>query len=99
MKIPRGSAIASRRAAVHAIAQDVVPIKDDVANVYSDTKFDTLLLRYRRIAFDDPVLNFDSTPYATLANSTSMPSLVVFTIRPRCCLIFGSTRARQWAFS
>jgi hypothetical protein len=32
-------------------------------------------------------------------NSTSMPSPVVFTIRPRCCLIFGSTSSRRCALS
>jgi len=48
---------------VDAIAEDVVPIDDDVADIYADTKFDPLLLRHFGIAFDHPVLNVDGTAH------------------------------------
>jgi hypothetical protein len=35
----------------------------------------------------------------TLWNSTSIPSPVFFTIRPRCSLILGSISSRKWALS
>jgi hypothetical protein len=37
------------------------------------------------------------TASTTLGNSTSMPSPVVLTMRPRCSLIFGSTSSRRCA--
>src|ERR1700730_19369122 len=39
------------------------------------------------------------TASTTLENSASIPSPVFFTIRPRCSLIFGSTRSQRCAFS
>ena len=39
------------------------------------------------------------TAFTTLANSASKPSPVFFTIRPLCCLIFGSTSSPRWALS
>ena len=48
---------------VHAIAEDIIPIDHDVAEVYADAKLDPLLLRQFGIAFDHPVLNVDGTAH------------------------------------
>src|SRR5215471_2800852 len=47
--------------------------------------------RRGRHTTSDPALDLQST--TTLANSASTPSPVVFTMRPECSLLLGSTRA------
>ena len=87
---------------IDAVAEDVVVVDDDVADVDADAKFDPV----------DPAVHRRSarpcraglrprsaTASTALANSTSMPSPVVLTMRPRCEAIVGSTRAFLTAFS
>ena len=70
---------------VDAVAEDIVVIKDDIADVNADAKLDPLLRR--DIGCSCPAIaRWISTaqrdPSTTLANSASNPSPVVLTIRP-----------------
>ena len=57
------------------------------ANVEADAEFDPFVRRYTGIALGHATLNVDGAAHGidhTLTNSTSTPSPVVLTIRPRC---------------
>src|SRR5204863_2066552 len=48
---------------VDTVAEDVVVIDDDVADVNADPKFDPLVRRHRRILIGDAALDFNGTAY------------------------------------
>ena len=77
---------------VHPVTVDVVAVDDDVADVDANPEyrcaFPPILARCARSW--RAVSRRRSVPHpSTLGNSTSSPSPVVFTIRPRCSAIFG----------
>ena len=79
---------------VDAVAEDVVIVDDDVADVDTDPEFDPDILRYVWLfcpAMPRWISIAQRAASTALANSTSMPSPVVFTMRPRCAAIAGST--------
>jgi hypothetical protein len=86
---------------VDAIAENVVPIDDDVAEIDADAKFDTRFGRHTGISPGHLSLHVNAhrTASTTLANSTNNPSPVVLTMRPRCSTIRGSTKSRLIAFN
>ena len=86
---------------VDAVAEDVVVVDDDVADVDADAEFDPI--RCGTSALRSAMPRWTSiaqrTASTALANSTSMPSPVVLTMRPRCAAMVGSTRALLAALS
>ena len=46
------------RGDIHAVAEDVVVLDDDVADMDADAQLDALVLRHRRVALDHTALNF-----------------------------------------
>jgi hypothetical protein len=78
---------------VDTIPEDIVVVDDDVPDVDADPKFDPCVLRQSGILLGHAALDLNRTASTALANSTSMPSPVVLTIRPRCLANVGSTRA------
>jgi hypothetical protein len=78
---------------VDAITVDVVAITDNVAKIDPDTEDDPLVLGVCALRSTIPRCSSTArrTASTTLGNSANMPSPVVFTMRPRCSLIFGST--------
>ena len=86
---------------VDAVAEDVVPVDDDVAEIDADAKLDPrstgtlgIALGHRRCTS-----TAQRTASTTLANSTNSPSPVVLTMRPRCSAIIGSTNSRRIALN
>jgi len=71
---------------VDAAAVDIVAIGDDVAQIDPDPEVDALVLYQAVSALRSTIARSISTAQRaaskTLANSTSMPSPVVLTIRP-----------------
>ena len=80
---------------IDAVAKDIVVIDNDVADVDADPKFNPPDLAAQP-AFCSAMPRCTSIAQraasTALANSTSMPSPVVLTIRPRCSATVGSTR-------
>ena len=94
-QMPPGSArFLQARRHVHAVAEDVVTVDHDVADMDADAELDALV-RVRspilRSAMPRCTSTAQRTASTTLSNSTSRPSPVVLTRRPRCSAIFGST--------
>ena len=98
---PARDAFKARRN-VDAVAENIVVVDDDVADVNADAKFDPGILR-QTSAFCAAMPRWTSTAQraasTALANSTSMPSPVVLTMRPRCAAMVGSTSAFLTALS
>ena len=96
-----GSANASSRAAVDAVAVDVVAICYDVVEIKPDAEPNALFLGLA--AFRSTIARCTSTAQrtasTTLPNSTSMPSPVVLTMRPRCSRILASDPLQSFASS
>ena len=71
---------------VHTVAENIVVVDDDVSDVDANTKFKSAIL-LSRPCYAPLMLRWISTAHlaasTALANSTSMPSPVVFTMRPR----------------
>ena len=72
------------RGDVDAVAEDVVVLDDDVAEIDADAEFDAPVLGDVVVAVGMPrwISTAHSTALTTLANSTSMPSPVSLTMRP-----------------
>src|SRR5216684_1084515 len=90
------------RCHIHAIAENVTSIDDDVADINANPELDALLIWYLGIALGHPALDIKSAAHCvhtTLLNSASSPSPVFLTTRPRCSAILGSTRVRRWSWS
>ena len=89
------------RGDVDAIAEDVVAVDDDVAEIDADAELDALSAGTPalRSAMPRCTSTAQRTASTTLANSTSRPSPVVLTMRPRCSAILGSISSRRCAFS
>jgi hypothetical protein len=77
----------------HPVAEDIVVLHNDIALMNADTELDAIVARCSDISLIYPVLPWVAQRNAstTLENSTSKPSPVVLTMRPRCSVIFGST--------
>ena len=67
---------------IYAVAENVVPVDDNLAEVYPDTELDRPLRC--EIALAHRALDGDgaSTASTTLPNSTSAPSPIILTMRP-----------------
>jgi hypothetical protein len=79
---------------VDAVAEDIVLLKDHVAEIDPDPKQDTPLFGDTPLAVEHPALDLYSAAHSvrtTLENSDKNPSPVFFSVRPLCSLIFGST--------
>ena len=101
--MPPGSARAFEpRRDVDPIAKDVVVLDDDIAEIDADAQFDAIVRR-RSAHCARPsrccTAIAQRNASTTLANSTSNPSPVVLTMRPRCSAIFGSISSRRSALS
>jgi hypothetical protein len=85
---------------VDAVAKDVFPFDDDVADVDADPELDRRGFGATGIALPKLPLNFDGTVKAStaLANSTSAPSPMSLTMRPEWAAIVGSINSRLRAF-
>ncbi|MGA8398931.1 MAG: hypothetical protein WB697_03535 [Stellaceae bacterium] len=72
------------RSDVDPVAEDVVLIDNDVAEIDADTELDPSLGRHFRLALSHSGLHLqaDCTASTTRANSISNPSPVVLTMRP-----------------
>jgi len=81
------------RGDVDAIAKDIVVVDDDVADVNADAEFDSGVLRHIGILPGHAALELDrrARRIHRAGDSTSLPSPVVLTIRPRCVAMVGST--------
>ena len=101
-QIPPGSAKASSRAATLTpspkmspssmmMSPRLMPIRNSMRRSAGTPVFRSSISRCTSTA--------QRTASTTLANSTSMPSPVVLTMRPRCSLILGSTTSRRSAFN
>ena len=79
---------------VHAIAEDVITVDDDVVDIDADAKLDPLLQWHVGIAFGHPALDIKSTAHRVhdAAKLSQQPIAVFLTTRPRCSAILGSTR-------
>ena len=81
---------------VDAVAEDVVAVDDDVAEIDADAKGDRL--RRRRPPLRSAIAFWTAIAHCTastaLANSTSAPSPIIFTMRPRCA---GDRRVEELA--
>ena len=84
---------------IDAVAEDVAVLDDDVAQVDADAELDAPVLGTPafRSAIPRCTSTAQRTASTTLANSTSSPSPVVLTMRPRCSAIFGSLSSRRIA--
>ena len=77
---------------VHSVPENVVILDNDIALVNADTKLDAIIARCSGTSITDMCCHWVAQRNAstTLENSTSKPSPVVLTMRPRCSVIFGS---------
>jgi hypothetical protein len=98
-QIPPGSAIASRRAAILTPSPKMSPS----CSTTSPTLIPTLNSSRRSLAMSAlrstmPACTSTAqrTASTALANSAKNPSPVVFTMRPRCEAIEGSSSSRRW---
>src|SRR5207253_4711657 len=86
---------------IDAVSENVVVIENDVTDMDADPKLDPESVETS--AFCAAILRWTSTAQraasTALANSTSIPSPVVLTMRPRCLAIVGSTSVFLKAFS
>jgi hypothetical protein len=57
------AAAGAKGVAADAVAEDIVVIDDDVANVDADPKFDPVTQRHRRILVSHAALHFNGTAY------------------------------------
>ena len=99
---PPGSAnCLQARGDIDAVAVNVVAVDDDVADIDSDAQGDALVvgMSASRSTIARWISTAQRTASTTLGNSTSTPSPVSLTMRPRCFLIFGSVSWRRCAFS
>jgi len=99
---PPGSAnCLQARGDIDAVAVNVVAVDDDVADIDSDAQGDALVvgMSASRSTIARWISTAQRTASTTLGNSTSTPSPVSLTMRPRCFLIFGSVSSRRCAFS
>jgi len=84
---------------IDAVAENVVGLDDDVAEIDPDPEPDAALVR--NPASRSIIARCNSaaqrTASTTLGNSASIPSPVVLTMRPECSRIFGSTSSRRRA--
>src|ERR1035437_9370003 len=71
---------------------------DDSAAMFGDLGIDEFRSELRS-AMPRWISTAQRTASTTLTNSTSIPSPVVLTIRPRCSVILGSTSSLRCAFS
>jgi hypothetical protein len=101
MHSPPGSHSASRRAAMFTpspkmsspsmmMSPRLMPIRNTIRLSSGSSALRVAIARW--------IATAQATASTTLANSTSAPSPVVFTIRPRCAAICGSTSSRRCAF-
>ena len=69
---------------IHAVAVDIVAIHDHIADDYPNARFNPMIQRNNLVAPGKCVLDFRAHSLAStaLANSTSMPSPMVYTTRP-----------------
>ena len=97
--LARAGQLLQPRRDVDPIAVDVVLVDDDVTEVDPDPKLDALVLGQIRLTLGDAVwiAAAHSTASTTLANSTSTPSPISLTTRPRCSAIFGSMKSLRSA--
>src|SRR5262249_56280535 len=80
---------------IHPVAENVAVLDDDVALMDTDAELDASV---RRVPLGNPLLHSNGATHTasiTLANSTSMPSPVFFTVRPRCSWSSGPTTSRR----
>ena len=82
---------------IHTVAEDVMFLDDHVAQVDPDAE---PMRRSSRTSGSRSIIprwisTAQRTAATTLENSASKPSLVFFTVRPLCSLIFGSTSSRK----
>ena len=100
MHSPPGRIRSQPRRDVHGRRRRCRPVDDDVADIDADSKGDASCPRAPRQCGRTSALDptAQATSSTTLANSTSMPSPVVLTMRPRCAGYAGST-SRDDAFS
>ena len=89
------------RGDVDSVAENIVVVDDDIADVNADPKLDPEVLRHVGVslAISRWISTAQRAASTALANSTSMPSPVVLTIRPRCAAIAGSTSVFRNDFS
>jgi hypothetical protein len=82
---------------VHTIAEDVAILHDNVALMDANTEVDAPISGLIGIAFGHLALHLDSTAQRLdeLPDSTSRPSPVVLTMRPRCSEMAGSITSRR----
>ena len=76
---------------IDAVAEDVVAVDDDVAEVDPDPEPDPSGMPASPSIIARCTSAAQRTASTTLANSTSIPSPVVLTMRPECSPIFGPT--------
>jgi hypothetical protein len=84
---------------IDAVAIEVIALDDHVAEMMpmrSSMRLSAVTLVFRS-GIACCTATAQPTASTTLANSTSNPSPVVLTMRPRCSAIFGSTSSRRSA--
>src|SRR6201997_865901 len=87
------------RGDVDAVAIEVVALDDHIAEIDADAQIDALSAPtpVSRSGIACCTATAQRTASTTLANSTSIPSPVVLTMRPLCSAILGSTSSRRSA--
>jgi hypothetical protein len=82
---------------VDAVAEDVLALRNYIAEVDAHSELDPLLDWSSRIALDHPALHLDPAAHSIddARELGQKPSPVFFTIRPRCSAIFGLTSSSR----
>ena len=86
---------------IHAVAEDVAAVDDDIADIDANAELDPPLLRHVGIPLEHAALDLDGTAQRIdHARELGQHTVaVVLTIRPWCSSIFGSSSACRWAFN
>src|SRR6267143_1677184 len=74
---------------IDAVAVDVAPVFDDIAEIDTDAELDPPLHRNGGVAHGHLALHIHRAAHC-IDDAAELPSPVVLTMRPRCSLLLGS---------